>query len=250
MLFPHRTHAELRALSRAVWIGAGVGLIVTMVGLVSAPADGGETAHARRLTAALLAGYRADPHAGAPAGPAIAPPAPSEPVATLGPRGIAQADIECLAAAVYYEARGEAPEGQAAVAQVVLNRARRPEFPKSVCAVVYQGGGRAGCQFSFACDGAMKRPRDPDAWALAHQVAVRALAGYVMPAIGQATAFQVAGGRRQRGVRLGAHLFYVVLPRARTPAGLREADNTQARVATLTAAADTSEPQPRAVAER
>ena len=70
-------------------------------------------------------------------------------------------ELECLADAVYYEARGETPSGQAAVAQVVMNRVRHPAFPKSICGVVFQGAyNRTGCQFSFACDGSMRRARD------------------------------------------------------------------------------------------
>lgn len=47
--------------------------------------------------------------------------------------------LRCLSQAVYYEAASEPDEGQRAVAQVVLNRARHPAFPNSVCGVVYQG---------------------------------------------------------------------------------------------------------------
>ena len=46
--------------------------------------------------------------------------------------------LDCLTAAVYYEAASESDEGQAAVAQVVLNRVRHPLFPKTVCGVVFQ----------------------------------------------------------------------------------------------------------------
>jgi spore germination cell wall hydrolase CwlJ-like protein len=42
-------------------------------------------------------------------------------------------DLDCLTQAVYYEARGEGRDGMKAVAQVVLNRARHPAFPKTVC---------------------------------------------------------------------------------------------------------------------
>ncbi len=45
-------------------------------------------------------------------------------------------DVDCLAQAVYYEARGEGDDGQAAVAQVVLNRSRIASFPATVCGVV------------------------------------------------------------------------------------------------------------------
>ena len=52
--------------------------------------------------------------------------------------------IDCLAQAVYYEARSEGDAGERAVAQVVLNRVRHPAWPNSVCGVVYQGPMRAG----------------------------------------------------------------------------------------------------------
>jgi spore germination cell wall hydrolase CwlJ-like protein len=124
-------------------------------------------------------------------------------------------DVDCLAAAVYYEARGESAAGQAAVAQVVLNRARKAGFPKSVCGVIYQGAQGPGCQFSFVCGGAMVRPREPTAWARARNVAARALSGYVMSAIGEATSFHAAwlGSRPDRHMarvtQVGAHVFLV-----------------------------------------
>jgi spore germination cell wall hydrolase CwlJ-like protein len=124
-------------------------------------------------------------------------------------------DLDCLADAVYYEARGETAAGQAAVAQVVLNRVRHPAFPKSVCGVVFQGA-HAGdtCQFSFACDGSMNRPRDTVAWRKAQQVAAHALDGFVMPSVGNATHFHVAGlnpgwgPRLLRVAQIGLHVFY------------------------------------------
>lgn len=124
-------------------------------------------------------------------------------------------DLECLTQAVYYEARGETPAGQAAVAQVVLNRARHPAFPKSVCGVVFQGAYGGGvCQFSFACDGSMRRRREPGAWARAQKVAARALSGTVMTAVGNATHFHTInvspgwGPRLIRVGQVGLHVFY------------------------------------------
>ena len=124
-------------------------------------------------------------------------------------------DLDCLTDAVYYEARGETAAGQAAVAQVVLNRVRHPAFPKSVCGVVFQGA-RTGdtCQFSFACDGSMRRPREAGAWSRAQEVAAHALAGFVMPSVGNATHFHVAGidpgwgPRLLRVAQIGLHVFY------------------------------------------
>lgn len=124
-------------------------------------------------------------------------------------------ELECLTQAVYFEARGETPAGQAAVAQVVLNRVRHPAFPKSVCAVVFQGAGkRVGCQFSFACDGSMRRGRETAAWNRAQKVASRALSGTVMAGVGAATHFHTVnvapswGPRLVRTAEVGLHVFY------------------------------------------
>jgi spore germination cell wall hydrolase CwlJ-like protein len=124
-------------------------------------------------------------------------------------------ELECLAQAVYYEARGETPSGQAAVAQVVLNRVRHPAFPQSICGVVFQGAyNRTGCQFSFACDGSMRRARDLGAWSRARKVATRVMAGTLEGPVGSATHFHTVhvspgwGPRLQRVTQVGMHIFY------------------------------------------
>jgi hypothetical protein len=96
--------------------------------------------------------------------------------------------VDCLTAAVYYEAASEPLEGQQAVAQVVLNRVRHPAFPKTVCGVVFQGSNQStGCQFTFTCDGSMNRTPQAGAWERARRVAEAALAGFVMKSVGDAT---------------------------------------------------------------
>lgn len=124
-------------------------------------------------------------------------------------------DLECLTQAVYYEARGEGRDGMKAVAQVVLNRARHPAFPKTVCSVVYQGANRGtGCQFSFTCNGAMRGAVNRAAWNRAREVATKALSGQVFSAVGNATHFHttaVSPSWRNNLVRVnqvGDHLFY------------------------------------------
>jgi spore germination cell wall hydrolase CwlJ-like protein len=113
------------------------------------------------------------------------------PAAPFTLRGIANTDrtraLECLTAAIYYEAASEPDAGQAAVAQVVLNRVRHPAFPASVCGVVYQGSEHAGCQFSFACDGAGARIPLRGGWARAARAAALALTGRVFAPVGLAT---------------------------------------------------------------
>jgi spore germination cell wall hydrolase CwlJ-like protein len=122
--------------------------------------------------------------------------------------------LDCLSQAVYYEARGETPSGQAAVAQVVLNRVRHPAFPKSVCAVVFQGAQTGhGCQFSFACDGSTLRGREPGAWRRAQKIATRAMDGYVMTDVGNSTHFHVSNlspnwGGLMKVAQIGTHIFY------------------------------------------
>ncbi len=93
-------------------------------------------------------------------------------------RRIRLAEENCLARAVYFEARGESEMGQLAVAKVVINRTKNPRFPKSICGVVYQGSQRRNsCQFSFACDGHADEIRQPGSWAQAKRVAKKALDG-------------------------------------------------------------------------
>src|SRR5512139_298045 len=64
----------------------------------------------------------------------------------------------CLAKAVYFESRGEALEGQLAVAEVILNRVASGIYPGTICGVVTQ---RA--QFSFIRGGKFPPVRTGDA---------------------------------------------------------------------------------------
>lgn len=92
--------------------------------------------------------------------------------AELSPEG------QCLAKAVYFEARGEPLDGQLAVAQVILNRVKSPKYPDTVCGVVYQNEAKKHrCQFSFACDGVSDTPFEGEAWDLAKRVSYVALSG-------------------------------------------------------------------------
>ena len=94
---------------------------------------------------------------------------------------------DCLAAAMIYEA-GDDAKGQQAVGQVVINRARHPAFPKSICGVVFQGSERTtGCQFTFTCDGALNRRYSDAAWQRARNNADRMLSGGTYPPVGLAT---------------------------------------------------------------
>ena len=87
--------------------------------------------------------------------------------------------LECLAMNIYREAGHENFEGKVAVAQVTMNRAAHPSFPKDVCAVVFQKSvviDRVICQFSWYCDTAHRaRPINQSAYNESMAVAKKVL---------------------------------------------------------------------------
>jgi Cell Wall Hydrolase len=138
---------------------------------------------------------------------------------SLPPVGYTKAQ-NCLATAIYFEARSESEKGQIAVAQVIVNRVRSPYYPKNVCDVVYQGASErryGGCQFSFACDRIRDRVRNQGAFSDALSVAQRVLDAEVwLPEIGNATHYH-ATYVKPRWIRdmvekdrIGRHIFYRV----------------------------------------
>jgi len=126
----------------------------------------------------------------------------------------------CLAEAVYFEARSEPEEGQAAVAQVVLNRVKSGLYPSSICGVVYQNRHRhLACQFTFACEGKALRITDSASWERAKRVASAVLEGKTYLAdVGGATHYHANYVRPYWARRLkkmdviGRHIFYKLKP--------------------------------------
>jgi Cell Wall Hydrolase len=127
---------------------------------------------------------------------------------------------KCLAEAVYFEARSEPVEGQAAVAQVILNRVKSGLYPTSVCGVVYQNRHRhLACQFTFACEGKSLRITDADSWETAKRVAREVTEGKTYLAeVGGATHYHadyVRPGWARRLKKMdviGRHIFYKLRP--------------------------------------
>lgn len=126
-----------------------------------------------------------------------------------------RAAVDCLTAAIYYEAGGESAAGRRAVAQVVLNRVRHPAFPPTVCQVVYQGSERpTGCQFTFTCDGSLARQPSRSGWDDARRIAERALSGRVEPLVGMATHYHANwvvpywAPNLDKIASVGSHIFY------------------------------------------
>jgi spore germination cell wall hydrolase CwlJ-like protein len=137
--------------------------------------------------------------------------------ASVLPPGVFSAgEQQCLASGIYFEARGESVKGQAAVAQVILNRVRNPAYPKTICGVVYQNEDwRNRCQFSFACDSIKDRVNSQYHWRVARDVAMAVTAGRIwLPQVGSATHYHAVYVRpnwartMEKVGRIGMHVFY------------------------------------------
>jgi spore germination cell wall hydrolase CwlJ-like protein len=127
---------------------------------------------------------------------------------------------KCLAEAIYFEARSEPAAGQAAVAQVVLNRVKSGLYPNSVCGVVYQNRHRyMACQFSFACEGKSLRVTETSYWRQAVEIAKAVTTGKTYLAnVGNATHYHANyvnptwSRRLKKTDKIGTHIFYKLRP--------------------------------------
>jgi spore germination cell wall hydrolase CwlJ-like protein len=132
-------------------------------------------------------------------------------------------ESQCLAEAMYHEARGEGVDGQKAVAEVVLQRTRNRNFGNTVCSVVFEGivPGRLDCQFSFACDGSRNRPKEEAIWRRTKLLAEKIMVGEVKLADRTQRAIfyhsvevrPYWAPRMLRTVQIGNHVFYRFAPR-------------------------------------
>jgi spore germination cell wall hydrolase CwlJ-like protein len=118
------------------------------------------------------------------------------------------AELNCLAIGVYYESKGEPLEGQLAVAEVILNRAKSGRFPASVCGVLTQRG-----QFSFVRNGRLPQPpASARAWKTALAVAQVARDDAWDSRVSNALFFHARyvspGWRLARVGSVGNHIFY------------------------------------------
>jgi len=195
----------------------------------SDPASAGETATAAPavIAPAPAASAMSDPNMFAKmwaSVTALVTPKPEAPVAAAAPEPGNLGDLvlahavaetsddeqECLAKAVYFEARGEPIEGQLAVAEVVMNRAASGRYPTTLCAVITQKA-----QFSFIRRGKFPRPnRSSDAWKTAvaiASIAQQKLAGTLPASVLWYHATYVSptwGKRLTKQTQIGLHIFY------------------------------------------
>lgn len=129
------------------------------------------------------------------------------------PAPAGDAEFECLAKALYFEARGEPIDGQVAVAEVVLNRVENPRYPETICEVVHEARTRS-CQFSFMCDGKAETVTNAAAWTTAAKIARAMIDGAPRRLTGGATHFHADfvspfwARHFAKTAEIGGHLFY------------------------------------------
>lgn len=131
-------------------------------------------------------------------------PALVQMVAAAPAAGARDAELDCLATAVWFESRGETLEGQLAVAQAVVNRAKSGRWGKGVCGVI-----KAPRQFNF---NAARVQRSTATFTTALAVARIAATGLWHDIAEGAHSFHSArlnpGWRLARVAKIGNHVFY------------------------------------------
>lgn len=133
------------------------------------------------------------------------------------------AEHKCLSEVLYYEARGEGLSGQKAIAEVVFHRMNHGNYGHSICAVVYEGKNKPGCQFSFTCNGEALRPKQRDAWRASEKLAAAIFTGQVplKNATGGALNFHAISVQPdwadtlEKTTQIGNHIFYRHTPHTR-----------------------------------
>lgn len=122
---------------------------------------------------------------------------------------------ECLAKALYFEARGESVRGIFAVGEVILNRVDSNAYPDTLCDVINQGTGRLyACQFSYTCDGRAEVISEQTAWQNVGKVARLLIDGAPRELTDGATHYHTRAvspswaKRFPRTAAIGSHYFY------------------------------------------
>lgn len=190
MLGPSAAHAQDAGSARRFSTGMASPLFSAPWGNETAPAPGTDSADSAALAA----------------------PTRFTPALAAGDQARA---VDCMTAAIAYEAGYEPLAGREAVAQVILNRVREPRFPKTVCGVVFDGSQRrTGCQFTFTCDGSLARRLRSEVLDAARVTAVSVIEGLTPDRVRGATHYHANyvnpywAATGQVTARIGAHLFY------------------------------------------
>lgn len=214
-------------MSKSLRVASGVAVTAMFLTIIATaePSDA-ETLPARQAYEAPAASALISvpqPELGTPpTPPAAAPAPPSDPMdaaptaadslpelvsATPTPQSLSS-ELDCLAGAIYFEAKGETLPGQLAVGRVIVARAKSGRFPASYCGVVYQRS-----QFSFVRGRSMPAiDKSGRAWSEAARIARIAHEGSWKSPVEGALYFHAArvspGWRLTRLARVDNHVFY------------------------------------------
>lgn len=122
--------------------------------------------------------------------------------------------ITCLSRTIYWETKGEDAASMEAVANVVMNRLGHKGFPNTICEVVRQGREQGACQFSWWCDGRSDDAEDEKSYAIAKEIARKALNRQLTDRTGGALYFHNRkvttrwSSEYIKTVKIGKHVFY------------------------------------------
>lgn len=122
--------------------------------------------------------------------------------------------ITCLSRTIYWETRGVGGAGMEAVANVVMNRLGHEGFPNTICEVVKQGSEKGDCQFSWWCDGNSDDAEEDKSYAVAKEIARKALNRQLTDRTGGALYFHQRkknpswASEYIKTVEVGDHVFY------------------------------------------
>ncbi len=122
--------------------------------------------------------------------------------------------ITCLSRTIYWEAKGEGAAGMEAIANVVMNRLGHKGFPNTICEVVRQGHEKGACQFSWWCDGRSDDAQEEKSYAIAKEIARKALNRQLTDRTGGALYFHQHkvtpswSAEYIKTVEIGEHVFY------------------------------------------
>jgi len=122
--------------------------------------------------------------------------------------------ITCLSRTIYWETKGEGAAGMEAVANVVMNRLGHEGFPNTICEVVRQGSEQGACQFSWWCDGRSDDAEEDKSYAIAKEIARKALNRQLTDRTSGALYFHQRKANPSwsaeyiKTVEVGEHVFY------------------------------------------
>jgi spore germination cell wall hydrolase CwlJ-like protein len=140
---------------------------------------------------------------------------------SLSAQTLLEEEVDCLAEALYFEARSESFIAQLAVGNVIYNRVKSSKFPNTFCDVVRQSNKtkkgkliKNKCQFSYYCDGKKETIYDVEAYKKAVSISHLVMEGVVIEHIRDALYYHASYVRpywsknKKYLGKVGLHNFY------------------------------------------